>query len=209
MIHAVHNGNNVIWYYPLPKITDLLALLQKCKIFFSLDLRSGYHHIGLTPEAKLKMAFSTTNGKCHWNIAPFRICSLPDIFCCLMSQILSALNFCFTYLDDILIYSSSWKEHLQHVEIIFNCLKLAKLKIKFSKCQFFKEHLYYLGHITSEQGIQQLPEKVIAITNSKEPNSMDEFCHFLGLTSYYRWFIPLFADITKPLNKLLRKNTKF
>ena len=72
----------------------------------------------------------------------------------------------------------------------------------------FKQHLHYLGHLISKQGIQPLPEKVIAITDLKRPNSVDGLCHFHGLTSYYRWFIPLFADITKSLNKLHRKDTK-
>ena len=156
-IDAVCNGNNSISYYPLPNITDLLARLQKCKLFSSLDLRSGYHHIGLTPEVKPKMAFATTNGKWHWNVAPFGICSLPGILCYLMSQISSCLNFCFMYLNDILIYSISWEEYLQHLQIFLTDQKLEKLKIKLRKCQFFK-HLHYLWHFISEQGIQPLPE---------------------------------------------------
>ena len=120
-------------------------------------------------EARSKTAFGTTNGKWHWNVALFRICSLPGVFCYLMSQILSGLNLCFTYLDDILIYSISWKEHLQHPGNHLNHLKAAKLKIKLSKCLFFKQGLHYLGHVISKQGIWPLPEKVIAITNLKEP----------------------------------------
>ena len=83
-INAAHNGNCLISYYPLPNITDLLARLQKCTMFSSLHLRSGYHHIGLTPEAKTKTAFTTARGKWHWNVAPFGICSLPGVFCYLL-----------------------------------------------------------------------------------------------------------------------------
>ena len=68
---------------------DLLARLKKCSIFSSLDLRSGYHNIGLTPEAEPKTAFATTRGKYYWNIAPFGICSLPGVFCNVMLQVLS------------------------------------------------------------------------------------------------------------------------
>ena len=121
-INAEHNGNNVISYYPLPNITDLLASLWKYKLFSLLDLRSGYHHIGLTPEVKLKMVFATTNGKWYRNVVPFRICSISGVFCYLISQVLSGLHLCFAYLDDILMYSTSWEEHLQHLQIIFNCL---------------------------------------------------------------------------------------
>ena len=126
-----------------------------------------------------------------------------------MSQVLSGLNLCFTYLDDIFIYSTACEEHLQHLQIVFNHLKLSKLKIKHSQCQFFKWHLHFLGYLISEQGIQPIPEKLIAVTNSKELSSLDELHYFLGLTGYYRRFNPLFANITKPLNRLLKKDTKF
>ena len=94
-INTSHNGNNVISYHFLPNIMDLLARLQNCTIFSSLDLRSGHHHIGLNPEAEPKIAFATTSGKWHWNMALFSICSLPGDFCCLMSQVVSRLDFAF------------------------------------------------------------------------------------------------------------------
>ena len=107
------------------------------------------------------------------------------------------------------IATHTWKEHLQHLETVFNCLQAANIKIRLSKCQFFKQHLHYLGHFISKKGIQPLQDKIVTITNLAVPNNIDEICHFLGLTSYYRKFIPLFADITKPLNKVLQKDTKF
>ena len=88
---------------------------------------------------------------------------LPGVFCCVMSQVLSGLDLCFKYLDDILVYSTSWKEHLLHLEVVIKHLKEANVKIKLHKCQFFKMHLHYLGHLISEHGIQPLPEKVSAI----------------------------------------------
>ena len=84
-ISTEHSGNRVISYYPLPNITDLLVRLQKYTIFSSLDLRLGYHYISLTLDAKMKTTFATTDGKWHWNIALFGICSLPGVFCYLMS----------------------------------------------------------------------------------------------------------------------------
>ena len=114
-INAAHNGSIVISYYPLPNITDLLARLQKCTIFSSLDFRSSYHHIGLTQEAKPKTVFATS-GKWPWNVAPFSICSLPGVFCYLILQVLPELDFCFAYLNDILMTSTSWKECIQHLK---------------------------------------------------------------------------------------------
>ena len=175
----------------------------------ALDLRSGYYNISLIPEGKPKPAFATACGKWHWNVAPFGICSLPGVFCYIMSQVLSALDFCFVYLDDIIVYSSSWKENLQHLEVVFKHLKKANLKIKLSKCQFVKRHLHYLGQLISEHGIQLILEEASAIKRLKEPSNIDELHDFLSLTGYYRKFIPLFTDITKLLNKFLKKDTKF
>ena len=109
-INTAQNNNSVKSYYPLPNITYLLERLWMCAIFFWIDLRSGYYHIGLTPEAKPKTAFATMSGKWHWNMAPFGICLLPGVFCYFMLQILSGLDFCFPYFDDILAYSASLKK---------------------------------------------------------------------------------------------------
>ena len=93
--------------------------------------------------------------------------------------------------------------------MVFKHLKKVNLKIKLGKYQFFKQHLHYLGHLISEQVIWPLPEMVTSIENLKQPNNIDEVYHFLGLTGYYRKFVLLFADITKPINKLPKKDTKF
>ena len=103
-INIALNGNSVTSYYHLPNVIDPLERLQKCTISSSLYLLSGYHHIRLTLEAKPKTAFSTS-GKWHWNVAPLSICSLPDVFCYHMTQVLSGLDFCSVYLVGILVYS--------------------------------------------------------------------------------------------------------
>ena len=146
-INGTHNGNKVILCYILPNITDVLARLHICKIFSSLDLKTGCHQIGLMPKGKLKTAFATTSRKWHWNATPFGIYSLTGGFCYLMSQVLTGLDVCFLYLGDISIYRPSWKEHLQHLETVFSYLKTANLKIELSKCQFFKWHLHYLVNL--------------------------------------------------------------
>ena len=179
-MNSGNNGKGVIPYYPLTNITDLLARLQKCTIFSSLDLRSDYHHIGLMQEVKLKTVFATTSGKKQWNVAPFVIYSLPGVFCYLMLQVLSELDFCYVYLDNI--YSTSWKENLQHLQLVFECLKEANLKSKLSKCQSCKKCLPYLGHLTSRTRYQPLPAKLAATEKFKEPSNIDECHHFHGLT---------------------------
>ena len=135
-INSVHNSDRIVSYYPLPNISDLLARLGNCRILSSLDLHSRYHHTGIKPEARPKITFATMSGKWYWNIMPFGICSLPIIFSYLRSEVLKDLDFCFTYLDDILIYSPSWEEHINHLSLIFGRLKGANLKIELSQCQF-------------------------------------------------------------------------
>ena len=113
------------------------------------------------------------------------------------------------YLDDIIIYSRSEKEHLEHLEEIFIRLKAAGLKLKLEKCCFFKKHIQYLGHLISVEGIQPLPEKLESIAKMPAPKNPKEVKQFLGLVGYYRKFIPRFADISRVLTHLTKKDVEF
>ena len=114
-------------------------------------------------------------------------------------------NFAMGYLDDIIIYSRSEKEHLEHLEEIFTRLKAAGLKLKLEKCCFFKKHIQYLGHLISADGIQPLPEKLKSIAKMPAPRNPKEVKQFLGLVGYYRKFVPRFADISRVLTHLTKK----
>ena len=105
-----------------------------------------------------------------------------------MSEVLSGLDFCFAHLDDILMNSTSWKECMKHLEMVLKCLNEANLKIKVSKWQSFKKNFHNLGHLISKQGIQPLPENVLARERLKEPSDINKLCHFPGLTGYY-WHV--------------------
>ena len=120
---TVQNSNNVkiISTFPLPKIQELLSRLIHCKCFSSLDLCSGYYHISLTEEAKKKTAFITAYGKYQWNVAPFGLATAISAFQYFKSKVLTSLDHSIlTYLDDVLIFSKSWKEHLHHLNAVFN-----------------------------------------------------------------------------------------
>ena len=154
-----HNNSNgkVVSTFPLPKIQELLSRLIHCKYFSSLDLCSGYYHIGLMEEAKKKTTFVMVDGKYHWNVVPFGLATAVSTFQYLMSKVLTGLNhFTFTYLDDVLIFSKSCKEHLQHLDAAFEKFKAAGPKIKLSKYQFFKTQLHYLGHTISTYELEPL-----------------------------------------------------
>ena len=118
-------------------------------------------------------------------------------------------DFEMVYLDDIIIFSRTPEEHLKHIEIIFQKLKAAGLKLKESKCDFFKSEIHYLGHLISDKGIQPLPEKLDTIQNMPHPRTPKKIKQFLGLTGYYRKFILHFSEISRPLAKLTAKDTQF
>ena len=139
----------------------------------------------------------------------FGLAQAPAYFQLLMNQVLEGLNFAMTYLDDIIIFSNSEEEHLLHLEEVFHWLRGAGLKIKQSKCDFFKSQIHYLGHLISEDGISPLPDKLDSIKNMLAPKCAKEIKQFLGLTGYYRKFVPRFADISRPLTQLTRKETPF
>ena len=127
-----------------------------------------------------------------------------------MPQVLTGLNcFPFTYLDDVLIFSKSWEEHLEHLNIVSNRFKSASLKIILSKCQFFKQQLHYLGHKISADRLELLAEKLEAIKKLTPAKNVDEAHQILGLLGYYWSFAPAFADITITITNLLKKNVPF
>ena len=203
-------GKGCISLIPLPKIDELYAKLKGFKVFSSLDLRSGYYHIGLTESAKPKSAFVISSlGKYQFNRVPFGLAQAPAYFQKLINDVLRGCNFTMGYLDDIIIYSRNEKEHLEHLEEIFKRLKAAGLKLKLEKCCFFKKHIQYLGHLISAEGIQPLPEKLESIDKMPAPKTPKEVKQFLGLVGYYRKFVPRFTDISRVLTHLTKKDVEF
>ena len=204
------DGKGCISLIPLPKIDELYAKLKGYKVFSSLDLRSGYYHIGLKDLAKPKSAFVLSSlGKYQFNRVPFRLAQAPAYFQKLINDVLKGCNFAMGYLDDIIIYSRSEKEHLEHLEEIFTRLKTAGLKLKLTKCCFFKRHIQYLGHLILADGIQPLPEKLESIAKMPAPKNPKEVKQFLGLVGYYRKFVRRFADISRVLTHLTKKDMEF
>ena len=209
-VENMTGGKGCISLVPLPKIDELYARLQGYKIFSTLDLRSGYYHIGLSESAKPKTAFVISGiGKYQFNRVPFGLAQAPAYFQTLINKVLDNIDFAMGYLDDIIIFSRSEEERLDHIEQVFKRLEEAGLKLSLEKCSFFKKHIQYLGHLLSEEGIQPLPEKLESIAKMPRPKNQKEVKQFLGLIGYYRKFVPRFADISRVLNKLTRKDEDF
>ena len=195
--------------HPLPKIDEMYVKLKGAKVFSVIDLRSGYDHIALGKSSRAKTTFVMPFGKYKFLMVPFGLDQAPAYFQLLMNKVLKGLKFAMTYLDDIIIFSQDELQHLEHLEIVFSHLREAGLKMKCSKCDFFKSEIHYLGHLISSEGNSPLPNKLDSIRHMLVPNSTKEIKQFLGLTGYYRKFVPRFADISRPLTTLMKKDVKF
>ena len=194
--------------WPMPKVEDIFSQLNGVKYFSTLDLRAGYHHIGLTTDSIPKTAFTSPFGKYEYVKVPFGLAQAPAYFQELITQVLKDLPFAMAYLDDIIIYSSTPEEHLQHIKTVFEKLRHAKLSMKLSKCHFFTKEIQYLGHILGIEGIP-IPAKMEAIKAMHPPVNLKQVNAFLGLVGYYRKFIKNFAKIVKPLTMLTLMDVKF
>ena len=191
--------NKTNYPYPLPKIDEMYAKLKGAKFFSTIDLRSGYYHIALGKDSRAKTAFVMPFGKYEFLQVPFGLAQAPAFFQHLMNKVLDNCSFAMTYLDDIIIFSNTEEEHLAHIEEIFRRLEAADLKMKRSKCDFFKKHIHYLGHLISADGIRPLKDKLDTIRDMPAPCSSKEVKQFLGLAGYYRKFVPRFADLSRTL----------
>ena len=195
--------------WPMPKVEDIFSQLNDAKYFSTLDLRAGYHHIGLTTDSIPKTAFTSPFGKYEYIKVPFGLAQAPAYFQELMTGVLKDLPFAMAYLDDIIIYSSTPEEHLEHIRTVFEKLRDAKLSMKLSKCHFFAKEIQYLGHILGKEGIKPVPAKTEAIKVMHPPVNPKQVHAFLGLVGYYRKFIRNFAKIAKPLTMLTHMDIKF
>ena len=184
---------------PLLKIDEMYAKLKGAKFFSTIDLRSGYYHIALGKDLRVKTAFVTPFGKYKFLQVPFGLAQAPAFFQHLMNKVLDNYPFAMTYLDDIIIFSNVEEEHLAHIEETFKRLEATDLKMKRSQCNFFKKHIHYLGHLISANGIQLLKDKLDTIRDMPALRNSKEVKQFLGLAGYYRKFVPHFADLSRPL----------
>jgi hypothetical protein len=161
----------------------------------SLDLASGYWQVGMDPRDRDKTAFITKQGTFEFNVMPFGLTNAPATFQRVMDKIFYEVKekYVLVYLDDINIYSTSFEEHLEHLQDVFNRLREAGLKLGPDKCHFCKRELGFLGHVISAEGIAPDPAKVDKVQNFPVPTNLTELRGFIGLASYYRRFIQDFA----------------
>ena len=153
----------------MPKVEDIFSQLNGAKYFSTLDLQAGYHHIPLDEASIPKTTFTSPFGKYEYIKVPFGLTQVQAYFQELMTGILKDFNFAIAYLDDIIIFSKTAEEHLDHIKQVFEKLRSTHLSMKLSKCHFFMKEIQYLGHILSTKGIKPLPSKTQAIKNMHLP----------------------------------------
>jgi hypothetical protein len=197
--------------YPLPRVEELFDRLKGAKYFSKIDLRSGYHQVRIHPDDVPKTAFRTRYGHYEFLVLPFGLTNAPATFMHLMQSIFNSYldDFVIVFLDDILIYSTTLKEHKLHVRKVLRRLRENQLFAKESKCEFFQTAVSFLGHVVSGKGISMEEDKVRAIRDWPAPISVTGVRSFLGLAGYYRRFVKDFSKISSPLTELLHIDKKF
>ncbi|HSN23026.1 MAG TPA: reverse transcriptase family protein, partial [Methylomicrobium sp.] len=197
--------------YPLPLIDNCINAMSGSSWFSTLDLRAGYHNIPVAECDRDKTAFVTRRGCWRYTVMPFGLTCSPSVFQRLMDMVLHGLSYevCLVYLDDIIIYSETFEEHLHRLEAVLQRLRWAKLKLKPSKCHLLQRKVEFLGHTISEAGVEMQSAKIDAIVQWPRPRDIHQLRSFMGLCGYYRRFIAGFADTAAPLHALSSKNATF
>ena len=191
--------------YPMPQIEEVLDSVGSATIISTLDLAKGYWQIPLAEESKEKTAFTTPYGLYEFEVMPFGLHSAPATFQRMMNHVLRGCEqFAGAYLDDVIIHSKTWQEHLQHLQEVFRRLENAGLTVKVQKCQFGQAEAQYLGHVIGGGRVKPDPGKLRAVGSYPRPLTKKDVRAFLGLVGYYRRFIPEFAKTAAPLTDLTR-----
>ncbi|KZV22344.1 hypothetical protein F511_20441 [Dorcoceras hygrometricum] len=196
--------------YPLPRIDDLFDQLQGSTVYSKIDLRFGYHQLRVREQDVAKTAFRTRYGHFEFLVMPFGLTNAPAVFMDLMHRVFREFidQFMIVFIDDILVYSKTPREHKEHLEMVLHRLREQQLYAKFSKCEFWLDRVVFLGHVISADGISVDPSKVDAVLNWERPRNVSEIRSFLGLAGYYRRFIEGFSSIAKPMTQLTQKDKR-
>ncbi|MCP3683878.1 MAG: RNA-directed DNA polymerase, partial [bacterium] len=192
--------------YLLPNITTLLDSLGNVKYFSTLDLHAGYHQLSVAPEHIEKTAFTMHVGNFEYTKVLYGLQGAPSSFQRLMNFDLAGLqnDFAACYLDDVLVWSVTFPEHLENLQKVFDRLDQHNLRLKPTKCCFGQTEVLYLGHMVSKFRLHTDPKKIIDIQKFPELSDQTGVRRFLGMASYYRCYISQFATIASPLHSLLK-----
>ena len=196
---------------PLPDVQNCFHWFAKAKYFTSIDLNSAYHQIPLAESSKKFTAFTTDWNLYEFNRVPFGIAIGAQVLTRLLDIIFGDIKFkyLFNYLDDVVIYSETFEDHLDHLKEVFSRLRQAGLTVNPDKVSLVSSSLSFLGHIISPSGVIVNPDRTLKIRQFAEPKNVKQVARFIGMVNYFRKFIPEFSRIAEPLNNLRKKDVKF
>ena len=196
--------------FAAPRIDDLLDKLHGADTFSKIDVKAAYHNIMIAEEDRHKTAFRFDGKLYEWTRTPFGLSSAPGAFNRLMTNILLDMDeFTAVYFDDIIVFTEGKEKHLDHLEKVLNALYKAGMKLNKDKCEFFVNEVQFLGYDISKNSVTVSSKKTDTIRNYPMPKSIKAVKRFLGLTGFYRKFIPNYAEISSPLNDMQCKNAVF
>jgi hypothetical protein len=195
--------------YPLPRIEEIFAKLNKGILFSKIDLVKAYNQFAVDEKTSEILTWNTSRGLYRVLRLPFGIKTASSIFQKSVESLFQGMSGVVNFLDDILVTGKDDEEHLSNLEKVFDILQNAGLTVNKEKCEFFKAEIEYLGHKISKQGIRKSDDKIKAITEAPEPTNITEVRSFLGLVNYYHKFIPSAAEILNPIYALLKNENKF
>ncbi|CAM4795211.1 unnamed protein product [Rotaria magnacalcarata] len=189
---------------PLPNMEDTIFKLGKGFIYFSkFDLKSGFYQIPINENDKEKTAFITPFGLYQFNVLPMGLRNSPPTFQKVMTETLKACRpFSLVYLDDIIVFSKSFSDHLNHLAHVFSALQDKSLLLNPLKCELAVQRINYLGHTITKNSIQPMNDKIEAILRIQEPRTLAQANRFLGSLGRYRKFLPKFAEIAAPIHSV-------
>ena len=180
--------------YPMPRVDDLIDRLGMAKYITTLDLSRGYWQVPVSEASRPMTAFATPFGLFQFRAMPFGLHGAPATFQRMVDKILRDSGaYAAAYLDDIVIHSVTWEDHLKHLRAIFLKLRDAGLTLKPPKCQFAMAHCVYLGHIFGSGEVRPEDSKVQSVHSFPVPSVKKQVRAFLGITGYYQKFIPEYA----------------
>ena len=189
--------------FPIPRIDDIFDHLSQAEYYTTIDFKSGYFQVGLDPKDRPKTAFSTRDQHYQFRVLPQGVTNGPPAFQRIVSQILGPTRWQYSlaYLDDVIIYSKDFEQHLIHLDEILSRLDAANFRLNVDKCQIAKTSIDYLGHHVERSNISPNADNIRALLETPEPKTAKEAFRFVKAAEYYRKFIPKFSMIAQPLYK--------
>ena len=195
--------------FPIPRIADCIDQIGNAKFVSTFDMLKGYWQVPLTQRAREISAFVTPSGLYQYKVMPFGMKNAPATFQRMVNKLVRDIDGCEGYIDDVVIFSDNWSDHICQIERFFQIMREAKLTINLMKSEFGKATVKYLGHIVGQGQVRPLDAKIQTIVKYPIPTSRKELARFLGMAGYYRNFCLNFSDIAAPLTNLLSKKVKF